>query len=75
MVITNDKRSVKKILKYIDCCIILHNLLIDMKDEPPEEVYEDDEHFDPWLNEAIPADSRADERRQRLLQYFKDFVF
>ena len=37
MVIDNSKKSVRRILKYIDCCIILHNLLIELKDEPPEE--------------------------------------
>jgi hypothetical protein len=36
MAITNNARSVKLILRNIECCIILHNLLIDDEDEATE---------------------------------------
>ena len=37
MVVTNNPRSMRRILKYIDCCIILHNLLIGYDDDIPED--------------------------------------
>ena len=45
MVITNKKKSVRRILQYVDCCIILHNLLIesDEEDDPQEWLELDDD--------------------------------
>lgn len=78
MVITDDKRSVKKILKYIDCCVILHNLLIKWKDEPPEEYFDNeeiDDDFDDMLSATLQLNASNDERRQRLLEYLKEYQF
>ena len=85
--VTSDKESMKQIVKLIDCCVILHNLLI------PEEAPEDlDWYFDdgytsdvddssraPGLGDQlyrpIPPGSRKDERRRRLQTYmeYKEF--
>jgi hypothetical protein len=35
-VITEDKDSLKSILEYLECAVILHNLLLQRKDEIPE---------------------------------------
>jgi hypothetical protein len=38
MLITSKRNSIKRILRVIDCCVILHNLLIDVGDDDiPEE--------------------------------------
>jgi hypothetical protein len=36
VLITEDKDSIKSILEYLDYAIILHNLLLQRKDEIPE---------------------------------------
>eukprot|EP00977_Amphora_coffeiformis_P018999 scaffold6842_cov135-Amphora_coffeaeformis.AAC.1 len=43
MTITDDPKSVTKVLKIIDCCIILHNLLVDVNTVP-----------DRWLEDVDP---------------------
>ena len=76
MIISNKKRSVRKILKHIDVCVILHNMLLDLKDEFPTEWNEETDQVDDRLTEALVTDQHAaDERRQRLLEYLRDFVF
>ena len=81
MKITDNPRSLKKILKYIECCVILHNLLLRWNDESPEVWQEDDggvtdvEYFDDQLSQPIVPGMAQDESRQRLLAFYKDFVF
>ena len=48
MTVTEDKDSMKKILLLIDCCVILHNLLI------PDEGYNDKD--DKWLDDGDISD-------------------
>jgi hypothetical protein len=44
MVITEKKNSLRGILRYIDCCIILHNMLIGANDdEVPDSWYDSDD--------------------------------
>lgn len=78
MKITDDRRSLRKILTYIDCCVVLHNILIDLKDEAPEEWVEqeddDDTTMDGLIDHTVVGQDK-DERRQRLLEYFRDYVF
>ena len=76
--VTDDKESMMRILKLIDCCVILHNLMV--PDEAPEEIewYFDDGYtsdvddesraprFDEELYRTIPKGSAKDERRRRL---------
>jgi len=86
MKITEKKKSVKRILRVIDCCIILHNLLIDRGDDEIPEDWLDDEDEDE--EEEDPDESNVgiligeyefgnpivqdDERRKRCMDYFKD---
>jgi DDE superfamily endonuclease len=45
MKITDERKSLKSVLRMIDCCIILHNLLIDFnkdEDDIPDDWIEDD---------------------------------
>ena len=89
MKITTDKSKIKRILQYIDCCIILHNLLIKIEDdgELANEWLEDDEVSDvddssrtptPYdkLYRPIKKGSSNDKRRTRLQSYFehKEYV-
>ena len=83
MVITDNPRSVKKIVKYIDCCVILHNLLLEADGDIPSSWLEDvddasdiaavtgDEALVQELNSAQHDDL---ERRRRLFEYQRDFV-
>jgi hypothetical protein len=82
MVITENPKSVKKILKYIDCCVILHNLLVE-SDEVPEDwldIGEEDlggeqNEMPEELTAPLGAEAPDDARRSRLMAYFKDYVF
>ena len=84
MRITDEKESMKKILQMIDCCIILHNLLIpeDGGDDVDEEWLDngdisdvDDDTRVPGprdrLYRPLPQGSRKDERRRRLQTYLE----
>ena len=71
-VLTEDKRSLENILKYITCCIILHNLLIDFKDEDDLEDFDDDVSeidADNELNQPLQPTAKADTRRTQLFNY------
>jgi len=82
MKVTNKKKSIRRILRVIDCCVILHNFLMDKHDEVPDEWLEelnDDDgasevgaaigEFD-YSNPILVQDSS--ERRQRCIDHFKD---
>ena len=72
-----------RILKYIDCCVILHNLLIYEGKDSNLEWYDDDGYTSDaddasrvptgadMLDRLIPEGSRKDERRRRLQTYFE----
>jgi hypothetical protein len=68
----------KCILKYIDVCIILHNLLIKQKDPVLQEWLDQNDLMDPLeddfteLNKAIPANSKKDTRRSQLKAYINE---
>lgn len=81
-IITDDPKSIKRILEYIDACIILHNLLVKRNDEIPDEWIDDDEFSDiddderapvpDSLNEAIPEGAPNDLRRTQLMVYLNE---
>lgn len=81
MVVTDDKKSLRRILRIIDCCVILHNLLIDAGETTvPDDWMEVDEAADEIATAAgqdhlahpiLDAD-RNDERRLRCMHYFVD---
>jgi DDE superfamily endonuclease len=87
LVITEDKRSLVRILQLIDATIILHNMLIDFGEEDVEAWIDYDDFSDlddaqraPYedgdeLNTEIPNWMPKDTRRTRLLHYFKEFFF
>ena len=85
MIVTEEKKSMVRILKYIDCCVIIHNLLIESNEHNPdqeewidaEDVSDvDDENRIPTQNDLlyrpIPRGRRNDERRSRLQTYFEN---
>ena len=89
--ITSKTSSLRGILKIIDCCIILHNLLIDCDDEIPEQWLNDilssgevdgieeelgeENRFLPARYEEDDIENNDDTRRQQCLSFFKDFNF
>ena len=79
MVISDNAKSLKNVLRHIDCCMILHNLLMDLNDKPPEYYKSDDSDtdggYDSDLDSPIHPGAAKDERRQKLLHYFKEYVF
>ena len=80
MKITDDPKSLRRILRVIDCCIILHNLLIDIDDDVPEEWWESDVNDgdiatavgEPNFSAPFFPHSPNDERRQRCFDYFQN---
>ena len=76
MIITDNEKTLHKILKVIDCCVILQNLLLEMKDETPKEwITDENDLADDALAAPITEEMVKDERRQRLLECLRDFVF
>ena len=86
--ITEDKKSMLRILKFIDCCIIMHNLLIADHITDVEQSWIDEEDFSdiddsnrvpgPYdmLERPLRPGCMKDERRSRLKAYFefKEYV-
>ena len=83
--VTDDKQSMLFILKLIDCCMIIHNLMIPDDETLTDDLdwYDDDgdvsdvdeesrapTEFD-RLNRPIPQGCRKDERRRRLQTYLE----
>ena len=63
MVITDDKKSLKRILELLEATIILHNILVDLNDETDEEWENEDDYvphpdnvFDPLHGVADPPE-------------------
>jgi hypothetical protein len=77
MVITEDPSSVRKILQYIDCCIILHNMLIGQDDIPEDWIDDKDDTSDldvtSELNGQLDDASPPDERRRQVHSFFRDW--
>jgi hypothetical protein len=80
LVITDDKKSLKRILRLIEATVILHNMLIEFGEEEKDDwIDEDDisdidEYYDSddEINRAVPLGAYKDERRRRLVRYFED---
>jgi hypothetical protein len=81
MKITDDPNSVRAILRHIECCVILHNLLIEDDDEIPQQWIDefDDDTSDVAAmvgeydySAPIGDEHESDERRRRQMEYFVD---
>ena len=84
LLITEDRKTLKNLLRVIDAAVILHNALLDFGEEEREDWIDLDDFSDmddadraPYeegdaLNEAIPAGAPKDERRTRLMYYFEE---
>ena len=83
--ITDDPRTLRDILLFLDACVILHNfLLFKKKEEDTNEEWVDDDEAsvmdDPQrvyeegdeLNLPIPEGTRSDLRRDQLMYYAMD---
>ena len=84
-VLTEDPSSMRRILETIDCCVILHNLMIEQHDEIPDDWRDDDEFSDiddderappiddeHELNVAVPNNACNDKRRRQLTTYLNE---
>jgi len=76
------KKSIKRICKYVEAAVILHNLLVKRNDEIPEHWIDDDDRSDMFdedrqigekelaeLNAAVPEGATHDERREQLCRF------
>jgi DDE superfamily endonuclease len=88
--LTENVRSLRRILKYIDCCVILHNLLVQHKDHVDVEVWnpgntsESDDNEDDvndqeiandiGLSRPVPSGSHPGTRREQLCQFINSTV-
>jgi hypothetical protein len=87
LTVTDNKRSLKKILQMLEATIILHNMLIEIGEEDRDEWIDHDDFSDmddaeraphlpgDALFEAIPDGSPKDERRTRLMHYFEEHYY
>ena len=82
MKIKKDKKYMRKLLETIDCCIILHNMLIDFEsDKENEEWYEEDDNVSEIdevigkldISKEIGEQDMNDTRRQRLLSFLSEY--
>jgi DDE superfamily endonuclease len=78
MKITDDPDSLKHILRMLDTCVILHNLLIDQNDEPSEDWMDEpgtDENSDDddGGERTINANQMNNLRRRELRDYIADY--
>jgi hypothetical protein len=80
--ITEDAGSIKRILEYIECSIILHNLLLQSGDDIPQCWIDTDDFSDigdpgipedDELNLAVPDGAPNDERRRQVISFLHDF--
>ena len=79
MILTDDKKSLKRILKYMDACMILHNMLIIHNADDADEwetQSQESRHDDPTrcpekdlLDLPIPAGAKPSTRREQLKDY------
>ena len=84
MKVTDDPKSMRRILRLIDATVILHNMLIEFREADRKEWIDTDDcsiHFDllreptDELNMAIHPSAEKDRRRTQLLMYFKEKFF
>ena len=87
LTITENKRSLKKILQLLEATIVLHNILIKLGEEDVDDWIDHDDFsaFDDGeraphlpgdaLYEAIPLGAPKDERRTRLMYYFEEHYY
>jgi hypothetical protein len=76
MVVTDKASSLRKILQYMDCCIIIHNLMIE-RDEVPDDWWDTDDisliDVAGELNEEVIEHSPPDARRRNLHEMFQQW--
>ena len=80
-IITNKTESLRDILRHIECCVVLHNMLLEYGDVSPDE-YKEEEQTDiddpdrapeqDSMNEPIPEGAPRDARRTRLLDVVRE---
>jgi hypothetical protein len=81
--VVKDKATMRETIKYIDACIILHNLLVGIRDDVPDEWLHEIERLsdidecepledDDELNQPVLENRRADTRRNQLMHYFNE---
>ena len=87
MIVTDDKQSLKKILRLLEATVILHNMLIEIGEEDRDEWIDRDDFSDlddaeraphlpgDALFEVIPDGAPNDERRTRLMNYFEEHYY
>jgi len=84
MKVTDDPKSMRRILHLIDATVILHNMLIEFREEEKKEWIDEDDcsvHYDllreptDELNQAINPSAEKDGCRTQLLMYFKEIFF
>mgnify|MGYP000611774811 CR=1 FL=1 len=84
MKVTDDPKSMRRILMLLDATIILHNMLIVFREEEKKEWIDEDDcsvHCDllreptDELNQAIHPSAEKDRRRTQLLMHFKEKFF
>lgn len=77
-----NKKTMTYALRYIDCAVILHNLLVGMNDSIPDEWRDDvselsaldEPQWDAELDASIPEHAPTDARRTQIMHYFNEIT-
>ena len=84
MKVTDDPKSMRRILRLVDATVILHNMLIEFREADRKEWIDDNDCSDYYdllreptdeLNKASHPSAEKDCRRTQLLMYFKEKFF
>ena len=84
MAIDDTKESLEAVLHMVDCCFVLHNLLLSFSDEINDRWLDDEEDVVSDIGEAIgedelfmaiPEGEAKDTRRSNLMDFCKQYVF
>jgi DDE superfamily endonuclease len=88
LLITEEKRSLKHILRLLKATVVLHNLLIELNEQDKNEWIDDDDFSDidddnrapvlsptDVINQSITGNAAKDERRKRLSYYFEEHFY
>ena len=77
------KATMRETIKYIDACSILHNLLVGIRDDVPDELLHEIERLsdidecepledDDELNQPVLENRQANTQRNQLMHYFNE---
>lgn len=80
MVLTEDEKSSRRILEFIECTVILHNfLIIENETEIPDDWLDSDDiyhlHENDELNLPLSPNDPKNKRQTQLMHYINELLY